>query len=101
MRKFLSLFPDFLTSLQNEVANKNQSRTICLNNQFIEMLDRLLESLHREILTSIKNMIKLQLENIKILPYTLPETTVLELPQDQYYTLSTISSYMGRNDNTK
>jgi len=36
-----------------------------------------------------------------MLPHIFPETTILELPQDQYKVLSTISSYMGKNDGTK
>ena len=36
--------------------------------------------------------------NIKLLPPLLPETTMLELPQDQYHALSTITAYMGKND---
>src|SRR5438034_1680526 len=36
--------------------------------------------------------------NIKLLPPLLPEATMLELPQDQYHALSTITAYMSKND---
>lgn len=99
--KFLSLFPDFLNELQNQVAITTQSRTTRLNVLFGEMLDRLLSSLRDELPANIHDIIHLQLESLKILPYILPETAMLELPQDQYRTLSTISTYMGRNDGVK
>ncbi|CAI2182092.1 15981_t:CDS:2 [Funneliformis geosporum] len=62
------------------------------------MLDRLLQSLHQELSTTIQDIIRLQLENIKMLLHLLPETAILDLPEDQYYVLSTISSYFGPND---
>ncbi|CAI2186623.1 6955_t:CDS:2 [Funneliformis geosporum] len=62
------------------------------------MLDRLLQSLHQKLPTIIQDIIRLQLENIKMLSHLLPETAILDLPEDQYYVLSTISSYLGPND---
>ncbi|CAI2197473.1 4328_t:CDS:1, partial [Funneliformis geosporum] len=97
-QKFLSLFPDFLTTLQIQTTNNHHSRITYLNNQFAEMLNRLLQSLHQELPTIIQDIIRLQLENIKMLPHVLPETAILDLPEDQYYVLSTISSYVGPNN---
>ncbi|CAI2191547.1 10885_t:CDS:2, partial [Funneliformis geosporum] len=57
--KFLSLFPDYLNNLHNDVASRNQSRVTHLNNQFSEMLDRLLVSLQYEIPNNIQNIIKI------------------------------------------
>ncbi len=99
--KFLALFPDFLIDLQNRTANQHQLRISQLNNQFAEMLDRLLQSLREQIPTNIYHIIQTQMENIKILPYIFPETTMLQLPRDQYRALSIISTYMGPNDGTK
>ncbi|CAI2179547.1 11481_t:CDS:1, partial [Funneliformis geosporum] len=62
------------------------------------MLDRLLQSLHQELLTIIQDIRKLQLENIKMLPHLLPETAILNILENQYYVLSTISSYHSPND---
>ncbi|CAI2172973.1 10228_t:CDS:2, partial [Funneliformis geosporum] len=44
------------------------------------------------------DIIRLQLENIKILLHLLPETAILDLPEDQYYILLTIFSYFSPND---
>ncbi|CAI2170040.1 19862_t:CDS:2 [Funneliformis geosporum] len=33
-----------------------------------------------------------------MLSHVLPETAILDLPEDQYYVLSTISSYLDPND---
>jgi len=87
--------------LQNQTANINQSHTTYLNNQFTEMLDRLLLSLHEQIPLNIYKIIRIQLDNIKIFPYIIPQTAILELPQDQYHALSTISTYMGQNNSIK
>ena len=65
------------------------------------MLDRLLLSLHEQIPLNIYKIIRIQLDNIKIFPYIIPQTAILELPQDQYHALSTISTYMGQNDGIK
>ena len=65
------------------------------------MLNRLLLSLGNELPDDLSHIIRIQMENLKILPPTLPETTILELPHDQYRALSTITMYMGRNDGFK
>lgn len=65
------------------------------------MLDRLLQSLSHELPTAISHIIKTQMQNLKLLLLILPETAMLELPQDQYHVLSTITTYMGRNDGIK
>ena len=65
--RFLSLFPDFLNDLQNNVHNTQQLRTIQLNNQFTEMLNRLLRSLSHELPTTISQIIQVQMENLKLL----------------------------------
>jgi hypothetical protein len=99
--KFLSLFPDFVTDLQNSITNTNQTRTIRFNTQFSEMLSRLLQSLHQQLPTNLSRIVEIQMESLKILPQVFPETAMLELPQDQYRVLSVISMYMGKNDGIK
>src|ERR1043165_1321839 len=96
--RFLSLFPNFLTNLQNQTRNTHQLRTIRLNNRFTEILNRLLQSLTEQLPTNLHHIIQSQMENLKILSYILLETTMLELPQDQYRVLSTITTYIDRND---
>ena len=99
--KFLSLFPDFLTNLQNSIQTTQQIRISRLNNRFTEILSRLLQSLENELPETLSHIIQIQLENLKILPPILPETAVLQLPHDQYHALSTITMYMGKNDSIK
>ena len=65
------------------------------------MLNRLLLSLGNELPDDLSYIIRIQMKTLKILPPTLPETAVLELPHDQYRALSTITMYMGRNDGIK
>ncbi|CAI2182983.1 7019_t:CDS:2, partial [Funneliformis geosporum] len=64
--KNLSLFPDFLTTLQIQTTNNHHSHITYLNNQFAEILDRLLQSLYQELTITIQDIIRLQLENIKM-----------------------------------
>ncbi|CAB4412311.1 unnamed protein product [Rhizophagus irregularis] len=99
--KFLSLFPEFLTNLQNQITNTQQSRITRLNNQFSEMLSRLLSSLSQQLTQNISSIIQMQMESLKLLPHVFPETAMLELPQDQYRALNTIRMYMGENDGIK
>jgi len=99
--KFLSLFPDFLDELQNQITNTQQSRIIQLNNQFSEMLTRLLSSLSQQLPSNLSHIIQIQMEDLKLLPHIFPETAILELPQDQYRVLSTIRMYLGKNDSVK
>ncbi|CAG8534965.1 12161_t:CDS:2 [Rhizophagus irregularis] len=96
--KFLSLFPDFLNELQNNARTTQQLCITQLNTRFIEMLDRLLQSLHHELPATITQIIQIQMQNLKLLPPLLPETAMLELPRDQYRALSTINTFMGGND---
>jgi len=99
--KFLSLFPNFLTNLQNQTENLHQLQITRLNNQFTEMLDRLLQSLNQQLPTNIQQIIQIQMEDLKILPHIYPRTAMLELPEDQYYALNIITTYMGPNNGTK
>lgn len=99
--KFLSLFPDFLTNLQNQTSNTYQSQINHLNTQFSEVLNRLLQSLNQHLPTNIQHIIQIQMEDLKILPHIHPQSTMLELPHDQYHALSTISTYMGPNNGIK
>jgi len=99
--KFLSLFPDFLDELQNQITNTQQSRIIQLNNQFSEMLTRLLSSLSQQLPSNLSHIIQIQMEDLKLLPHIFPETAILELPQDQYRVLSTIRMYLGKNHSVK
>ncbi|CAI2196540.1 16000_t:CDS:1, partial [Funneliformis geosporum] len=41
---------------------------------------------------------KITIGKYQDVPHVLPETAILDLPEDQYYVLSTISSYLGPND---
>ncbi|CAG8828464.1 3429_t:CDS:1, partial [Cetraspora pellucida] len=55
----------------------------------------------QQLSTNIHQIIQFQLENLKILPHVFPLTATLELPQDQYNALSTITTYMGKADGTR
>src|SRR6266542_3917678 len=72
-----------------------------LNDQFVVMLDRLLQSLRSHLPATLSSIIQIQMNNLKILPHLFPETAILELPHDQYRALSTINMYMGRSNGVK
>ncbi|CAG8805574.1 5343_t:CDS:2, partial [Gigaspora margarita] len=60
----------------------HHSQLTRLNNQFSEMLDRLLYSLNNQLPTNLYSIIQSQLETLKILPHIFPLTATLELPAD-------------------
>ncbi|CAG8831045.1 24731_t:CDS:2, partial [Gigaspora margarita] len=98
--KFLSLFPDFLTNIQNQTTTTYNSRLTCLNNNFNEILNRLLNSLANQLSTNLHEIIHSQLNNLKIFPHIFLLTATLELPPDQYKALLTIFIYMDKADNS-
>lgn len=67
-----------------------------MNTRYSEILDRLLSNLENIIPQNITEIIKNQLESIKILPPILPQNIIQILPPDQYYIMSTLSCYLGK-----
>jgi len=63
------------------------------------MLDRLLLPLRTQFLTTLSDIIRTQIDHLKILSRIYPETVMLELSHDQYHVLSTINMYLGKSDN--
>lgn len=55
--------------------------------------------MNHKLLFTISHIIKVHLPNLKVFPPLLPaETAMLELLQDQYHALSTITTYIGKNN---
>ncbi|CAG8694189.1 7973_t:CDS:1, partial [Gigaspora rosea] len=79
--KYLLIFPNALSDLQNQETEIYHSRISNLNTQFTVMLDRLLYTLNYQLPTDLYYIIQTQLENLKILPNIVPPTATLELPQ--------------------
>ncbi|CAG8691410.1 21521_t:CDS:2, partial [Gigaspora rosea] len=63
--------------------------------------DRLLLSLNEHLSDNLYHIIRIQMENLKILLQIFPSVAMLELSEDQYHALLTISIYMGPNNSTK
>ena len=87
--------------MQNQVATTHQSRLSRLNSSFLEMLNRLLQTLSDHLPANLSAIIQSQMNNLKLLPSIFLEIAILELSQDQYHALSTINMYLGRNDGIK
>ncbi|RHZ73638.1 hypothetical protein Glove_230g51 [Diversispora epigaea] len=78
--------------LQNQIKNAHQSQVTHFNNQFIKMLNQLLQSLTNQLPVNISQIICNQLNNLNILSHIYPETTMLELPHDQYHTPTKVAA---------
>ncbi|RHZ81307.1 hypothetical protein Glove_122g28 [Diversispora epigaea] len=101
--KFLSMFLEFHPELYRGVLGRYIYETSreCTKTVRSKILDRLLHSFNEQLPTNLSNIIQIQLQNLKILPYILPKTAILELSTDQYHVLSTITMHMGKNSGTK
>ncbi|EXX78897.1 uncharacterized protein OCT59_016939 [Rhizophagus irregularis] len=99
--KFLSLYWDYVNTLEDQLASTHEIRISRLNNQFVEMLDRLIHSLTVQLPNNLSRIIENQMNNLKILPCLYPQRAMLELPADQYHAISTINMYMEKNDGVK
>jgi hypothetical protein len=95
---FLSIYKNFA----NEIEQSNNSRYSNIKQQLIlsysEYIENLLISLNKLFNSDIQNIIKVQMNNLITLPNIYPKSNILQLPKDQYYILSTISTYMGKYD---
>ncbi|RHZ83104.1 hypothetical protein Glove_99g267 [Diversispora epigaea] len=67
-------------------------RTITLIEQFNHELFSTLQHITSE---DIQNIIKAQINSVKLLPPILPTNIITDLPPNQYYCIQTIKTYLG------
>ncbi len=67
-----------------------------MNLRYSEILDQLLSNLENTISGNIANILRNQLQSLKILSPIFPENIIYQLPPDQYYTMSILRSYLGK-----
>jgi len=72
-----------------------------MNLRYSEILDRLLSNLKNVVSENMSNILRNQLDFLKILPPIIPQDITYQLPPDQYYILSTLRCYLGRRDAQK
>ncbi|CAG8503375.1 3740_t:CDS:2 [Gigaspora margarita] len=95
---FLAKFPDIYHSIQEQNHEFVINQTTHTTNQFDYLIETIILSLQPIISSDILDLIKLQLDSIKILPRTLPLNTMINLPPSQYYCMQTITNYLELQD---
>src|SRR6266542_4615605 len=67
-----------------------------MNIRYSEILDQLISNLENIISNDITNILRNQLNSLKILLLIFPENIIHQLLPDQYYVISTLNSYLGK-----
>ena len=67
-----------------------------MNIRYSEILDQLISNLENIISNDITNILRNQLNFLKILLLIFPENIIHQLLPDQYYVISTLNSYLGK-----
>ena len=92
---YLSLHPNFSNALHAHLATSDQSHRHLMQIQFDQAITYLLESLKDDMSSNIQNILQIQLNTLKQVPPILPYTAMLDLPDEQYRVLNTITASLG------
>jgi Cdc6-like AAA superfamily ATPase len=95
------MFPNAAQEIQQNTERQTTQMRSFMNSRYSEILDRLLSNLEDVISQDMANILRNQLDSLKILPPILPEDIIHQLPTDQYYVMSTLRCYLGRRDARK
>ena len=87
--------PEFNETLQQITQDYLRSQQLKLDSQFTQILDTLINNLQPVLPSSVSELISIQLNFLRINPPILPQSNVLNLPEDQLNALSTISNILG------
>jgi hypothetical protein len=95
---FTSLFPNNIQEIQQNIQNRAVQLKETMNLRYSEILDRLLSNLENIIPHNMTEILRNQLDSIKILPPVLPQEIIHQLPPDQYYVMSTLRCHLGQRE---
>jgi hypothetical protein len=93
--RYLNLHPDFQHSIQNSTIITAQEHRHSLQNQFDTIITNILEDLAGHITPQIADILTIQLDALKLTPPVLPQSAILNLPEEQYTVYNTITSNLG------
>lgn len=92
---YLALNPQLQADLLLHSTATNKHAHTFHKLQFNNIVTSLLETLRTTMSPSVARILTIQLDALKKLPPTMPHTAVLQLPEDQYKVLSTITETLG------
>ena len=92
------MFSDIAQQIQQNTQNHTEQIKQFMNLRYSEILDQLILNLENIIPNNIENILRSQLDSLKILPPIFPENIIHQLPPDQYNVISTLNSYLGKRD---
>jgi PIF1-like helicase/Helitron helicase-like domain at N-terminus len=93
--KYLSLHPDFQSSIHNTTDMSETEHRHSLENQFNTIITQIIETLANIITPQIAEILTKQLDALKLTPPIFPENAMLHLPEEQYILYNTIVSNLG------
>jgi PIF1-like helicase len=99
--RYTSMYPHMVEEIQQNTQNHTEQIRQIMNLKYSEILNRLLSNLENVISQNISEILRNQLDFLKILPPVLPQDTIYQLPPDQYYVISTLKCYLGKRDTQK
>ena len=92
---YLSLYPNFSNALHAHLVTSAQNHKHLMQMQFDQAMVYLLETLKDVMSSHIQNILQVQLNSLKQVPSILPHTAMLDLPDEQYRVLNTITTSLG------
>src|ERR1044071_3117524 len=98
--RYTSMFPEMVQQIQENTQNHTEQIRQLMNLRYSEILDQLIKNLENTISHNIENILRSQLDSLKILPPIFPENIIHQLPPDQYYVISILNTYLGKRDIT-
>ena len=98
---FTSMYPHVVEQIQHDTQNYTEQVRQIMNLRYAEILDQLLSNLENIIPPNIRNILKNQLDSLKILPPIFPADIIHQLPPDQYYIMSTLNYHLDKRNARK
>jgi len=92
---FLARFPNISQSMLTQNRKFILKQTIHALDQFNFLIETITTSLESILTKNIIDIIKIQLDSIKILPQVTIVNPTINLPPTQYYCRQTIANYLG------
>src|SRR3954451_1978268 len=92
---WLHCHPEFNESIQQVTQDYLHSQQLKLDSQFSQILDTLINNLQPVLLSSVSNLISIQLNSLQINLPILPQCNALNLPDNQLNVLFTICNTLG------
>jgi hypothetical protein len=95
---FLAKFPERFSEVIEQDHRSQHLQTMHMLNQFNSLIEELFHSLQTILTENTQNIIRMQIDSIKLLPPILPAIPMTGLPTSQYHCMQTIKNYLGPKD---